>query len=573
MTTDIRSRLLDWKARACALPGKAKRAAERCRAALATALHSPKSAETQHYASDAEIREVLEQLSWVKPPEAAADPKENMASPAPALRTKPRKARPSEPPTAKATDRIAPAEAGEAAATVTEQELKESRDIIEKRPRRDIMREFFTEEDLALIQDENTHVYERLGNVSLPSAKTEEETVVISERSKREAEEKARAAKPKRKQKPKPEPKPEKIFTGRDYRPIRRHRYYRTGLQGGLMYFGFVVCVSVILASIAWLAADDVLSLNKDEVEAQIFVGEDINLDTVASELQDKGIVKYKVLFELFGKLTHADEKIEPGIYTISSKLDYNAMIHVMKHDEVTYVERETVRITIPEGKTLKQTFQILAEHGVCPYETLLDCAANHEFRFSFLEDIPYGDATRLEGYLFPDTYEFYASSTPEEAISKFLNNFDGKFSDAMKEKAAQMGYSMHEIVTIASLIEMEAGNDAERGTIASVIYNRLNSSYYPYLQIDATIQYVLEERKEYLTEKDLAVDNPYNTYKYKGIPPGPISNPGLASLRSALNPENTGYYFYALNKNGVHNFFASYNEFLNFKNSNVFGG
>ena len=424
------------------------------------------------------------------------------------------------------------------------------------------MREVFTEEDLALLRDENTHVYKKQESAAvMQSVNAEDETVVVSSRRKRKEEKKKRAA------------KPEKLYTSRDYRPIRRRRYYRTGLQGGLMYFGFVVCVSVILASVAWLAADDVLSLNKEEVEAQIFVGEDVDLDAVATELYGKGLVKYRPLFKLFGKLTHAEEKIEPGIYTISSKLDYNAMIHVMQHDEVTYVARDTVKITIPEGKTLKQTFQILAEHGVCPYETLLDCAANHVFKYSFLEEIPYGDATRLEGYLFPDTYEFYAESTPEEAINKFLLNFDGKFNESMREKATEMGYSMQEIVTIASLIEMEAGSDMERGTIASVIYNRLNSSYYPYLQIDATIQYVLEERKEFLTNKDLQIDSPYNTYKYTGIPPGPIANPGLASLRSALNPENTGYYFYALNLNGVHNFFSSYNEFLAFTNGEEFGG
>ena len=365
----------------------------------------------------------------------------------------------------------------------------------------------------------------------------------------------------------------EEAYTERDFRPIRRSRYYRTGLRGGLMYFGFVVCVSVALASLGWLAADDVLSLNKTELEAQIYVGEEPDLEAVASELYGKGLIKYKFLFRVFGRLTHADEKIDTGVYTISSKLDYNAMIHAMQQDEVTFVERDTVTVTIPEGKTVKQTFQLLAERGVCPYETLLDCAANHEFKYGFLSELPYGDATRLEGYLFPDTYQFYASSTPEEAIDKFLANFDAKCSEEMVREAERMGFSFHEIVTIASLIEMEAGNDAERNTVSSVIHNRLNSSYYPYLQIDATIQYALEERKEKLLDEDLAVDSPYNTYLYPGLPPGPIANPGLSSLRAALAPENTGYYFYALNKSGAHSFFTNMSDFESFTNSSEFGG
>ncbi len=365
----------------------------------------------------------------------------------------------------------------------------------------------------------------------------------------------------------------EEEFTARDYRPIRRSRGYRTGLRGGLMYFGFVICVSVILASLAWLAADDVLSLNKDLVEQEIYVGEERNVEQVSTELYNKGLIKYRKLFNIFAKLTKAEEKIEPGVYTISSKLDYNAMIHAMQQRTDTLKERDTVTVMIPEGKTLRQTFQILNEHGVCTYETLMECAANHDFKYSFLKELPLGDENRLEGYMFPDTYEFFAPSSPEEAINRFLSNYETKITGEMKEKAEAMGYSFHEILTVASLIEMEAGNDTERPTIASVIYNRLNSSYYPYLQIDATIQYALGERKESLTYRDLEIDSPYNTYKYTGLPPGPIANPGMASIRAALNPESTGYYFYALNKKGTHNFFSTQSAFERFINSSEFGG
>ena len=366
----------------------------------------------------------------------------------------------------------------------------------------------------------------------------------------------------------------EEGYTPRDFRAIRRRRYYRTGLVGGIMYFLFVICVSVALACFAWLAADDMLSLNKESLEAEVYVGSDMSVDQVATELQTKGLIRYRRLFALFGKFFHADEKIEPGTYNLSTKLDYRALIQNMHHyTGWTGEELATVKVTIPEGKTVMETFQILAEHGVCPYETLMECAATEVFDYSFLTDIPKGDATRLEGYLFPDTYEFYADSSPKAAICRFLDNFGDRIGDRVTEQAAAQGYSLREILTVASLIEKEAGSDLERATIASVIYNRLQSTSYPYLQIDATIQYAMGEHKEHLTNEDLQVDSPYNTYLYPGLPPGPIANPGLASIRAALNPESTGYYFYALNKNGKHEFFSSYSAFERFINSSNFGG
>ena len=438
----------------------------------------------------------------------------------------------------------------------------------------EILKEVFSEEELIALEGDETHVFKKEEMEDLSDKQKEEEEnkprrEVPDRRRTRRAVSRPKAEKPAKRSAPPAEP----TFTARDYRPIRRKRSYHTGLRGGLMYFGFVICVSVILASVGWLAADDVLSLNKDYVEAEVYVGEKLDMKQVSSELYNKGLIKYPQLFRIFAKLMKAETKMDPGVYTLSTKLDYNAMVHAMHQSEDGPVERATVMVMIPEGKTLKQTFQILSDHGVCPYETLLECAANYEFKYDFLADIPYGEETRLEGYLFPDTYQFYASSSPEEAIDKFLSNFNIKVNAEMRLQAEEMGYSLHEIVTIASLVEMEAGKDAERPTIASVIYNRLNSSYYPYLQIDATIQYALEERKESLTTQDLEIESPYNTYKYTGLPPGPIANPGLASIRAALGPESTGYYFYALNKSGSHNFFATMDQFNYFVNSSEFGG
>jgi UPF0755 protein len=184
-----------------------------------------------------------------------------------------------------------------------------------------------------------------------------------------------------------------------------------------------------------------------------------------------------------------------------------------------------------------------------------------------------------LEGFLFPDTYEFYTNDTPRRVFIKFLNNFDNHFNDDMKKlledlnkkKPSGQELTLHELMTVASMVEKESAHSGESVDIASVIYNRLKSSNFPFLNIDATVVYALGGKKD-LTKEDLKVDNPYNTYVYKGLPPGPISNPGRLSILSALQPSNTKYYYYALDPSAEgreHKFFKTYQEHLDFINGN----
>ena len=366
------------------------------------------------------------------------------------------------------------------------------------------------------------------------------------------------------------EEKYEPKYEARDFRPLRRNRHYRTGCMGGIMYFFVVVCISIGLASVGWLAANDVLSLNKELVTAEITVREDFTIEEIAQQLEDKGIIEYSFLFEIFSKFSTAEEKITPGTYTLSSHLDYRAIVTNLKE---TAGPLKTVEVTIPEGRNMMQTFQLLEDNGVCDVDVLLECAASYEFDYDFLDPDKQGDEKRLEGYLFPDTYEFYVDSDPEDAIEKFLDNFGRRVKEHMYLRAEEMGYSFDEIMTIASMIEMEAASDSERTVVSSVIYNRLKSYDFPRLQIDATVQYALGEHKDKLSYEDLQVDNPYNTYVYEGLPPGPITNPGITSIGAALNPDNTNYYYYALSTDGTHRFFTYYSSFVEFTNSSEYGG
>lgn len=385
-----------------------------------------------------------------------------------------------------------------------------------------------------------------------------------------------------------PEPPEKDIFDEddepleeRDFRPIRRRRDGKIGCLGGLMYFAFVISLSILLACLGWMAASDVLALNKPledgtvTLPQSIFTEKEIevenddgtvstetvmsaDIDYVANALKDAGLIEYKPLFKLFCKVVHADIKIDPGTYELNTKCDYNALVLRMQTASASMV---ATTVMFPEGYTMQEIFEKLEAEGICSVEDLMEAAADYSYNYSFLDWTEPGDAQRLEGYLFPDTYEFYQGMQASSAINKFLLNFHGKLTADMYTQAENLGISLHEAVIVASMIEAEAGSNDERALIASVIYNRLNAGM-P-LQIDATVMYALGEHKEQLTAEDLQVDSPYNTYLYTGLPAGPICNPGLASLNAALNPSSTNYMYYALDtETGTHRFFTSYSEF-----------
>ena len=367
----------------------------------------------------------------------------------------------------------------------------------------------------------------------------------------------------------------------RDFEPIRPRRDGKTGCLGGLMYFAFVVSLSVLLACLGWMAATDVLALNKEPMESTITLGKDLfeyreeeverddgsvetvtvsycDMDAVAGTLKAAGIIEYKWLFKAFCWFSNATNKVDPGTYTLTTSLDYRALVSNMQTASGSMV---TTTITFPEGFSMQEIFERLEENDIATVEDLYDAAAEYSYNYSFLDWATPGDAARLEGYLFPDTYEFYQGMQASSAINRFLLNFHGKLTADMYAQADGLGITLHQAVIIASMIESEAANDSERAQIASVIYNRLAADM-P-LQIDATVMYALGEHKEYLTEADLQVESPYNTYLHTGLPAGPICNPGLASINAALKPADTDYLFYALDtESGTHRFFNNYSDF-----------
>jgi len=359
-----------------------------------------------------------------------------------------------------------------------------------------------------------------------------------------------------------------------------------------LLYILLVLAVSALLAGVTWMWAGDLLALNKEPASATITLPEDIftyreetaevekdgvtqtvtktvseaDVGYVADLLKENGLIEYKYLFRLFSAFSHASQKFSPGTYELNTDMDYHALINSMSSRSGS---RKTVEVTIPEGYTIDQIFTLLDDNGVATTAILQRVAANYDFKFSFLKGVlPLGDYHRLEGYLFPDTYQFYMGGGENEAVqvlNKMILRFDQKFTDELRQKAADMGYSVHEMVTIASLIEKETDGE-DQTHIASVIYNRLerpNSETVGTLGIDAALVYAAGRP---ITQDDYqTLDSPYNTYTNQGLPPGPIASPGMVSLTAALNPDSTSDYYYVLGSDGKHHFFRTHQGQLDY--------
>jgi UPF0755 protein len=230
-------------------------------------------------------------------------------------------------------------------------------------------------------------------------------------------------------------------------------------------------------------------------------------------------------------------------------------------------IKREAVKFTVPEGLTTRQTMNILIEAGLVTEEEFWNEIENGQFDYRFLEGAPAG-RERLEGFLYPETYEIYKDEGAHAVIDKMVGQFDSLFTDEDYTRAEKLKRSVREIVTIASLIERETAVPDERAVISRVINNRIKEDM-P-LQIDASIQYLLDAPKEQLTEEDLQIESPYNLYLNKGLPPGPICNPRIDSVNAALHPGKNKYLYYVLDPalNGMHRFSEGYDEFLSNKSA-----
>ena len=377
-------------------------------------------------------------------------------------------------------------------------------------------------------------------------------------------------------------------------RPVRKGRPKRKKGDGLLsiphmlsvvIWLLIIAAIGVSLGRIIWVCAADVLAFGRESKEVSISITADDTMESIAERLHENGLINLPELFLLYADLTDVAEegKITTGTFTLNTVYDYHALVRHMGPRATNRVVIEDV--LIPEGFSCRQIFALLEEKGVCKAADLEAYAASGELDdYWFLEGVERGHKYCLEGYLFPDTYDFYENSTPKLALEKMLDGFNYRFTEEYKEKIPELNktltemmkkngeseefikenqFDLHKLLTVASMIEKETSSNSESFRIASVIYNRLFKwgNNPRYLNIDASIIYALDGKTD-LTSEDMAVDSPYNTYTNTGLTPGPIANPGLASIEAALKPEATDYYYYVLNpETGSHQFSKTYEE------------
>ncbi len=343
---------------------------------------------------------------------------------------------------------------------------------------------------------------------------------------------------------------------------VRRKK--KKGLTPKTVYWLFVLGISMLLSAFIIGAVNEVFGLQYVEEQVVITIAEDASLSDATKVLKEADLISNRGLFTVFFKLTSKGKPLRTGEMTANRSYDYRSLTKMLTRNTTS---RETVRVTIPEGYEVKQIIELLDKKGVCPKDELTEALKNGDFEFDFLKGIKKGDVNRLEGYLYPDTYEFYVGDKAANVIKKFLSNFNNKFTDSMAKRAKELGFSTHELITLASIIEREA-TSSDRALISSVFHNRLESKTYPYLESCATVQYILGERKARITVEDTKIESPYNTYENKGLPPGPIASPGMAAIEAALYPADSEYLFFAVSEDGKHHFSKTYEEHL--KHSNI---
>lgn len=386
----------------------------------------------------------------------------------------------------------------------------------------------------------------------------------------------------------KEEPAPQRVRQEnppvRKRRPKNKHAYGLLSIPHILttiVWLALVVAIGASLGRMLWMCAADVLAFGRPDQTVYVTITKTDTLDTVAEKLHRAGLINYPGLFKLYGKLSNIMDDLSIGTYELNTLYDYHALSTSMSEKPAM---RVTVKVTIPEGYNCAQIFKLLEEKEVCTVAELENYASNSQFAdYWFLEGTERGNKYCLEGFLFPDTYEFYVDSDAKEVYIKLLAAFDYRFTDTMKEKLVKLNeylnakmkkqgldqsyidshqITIREVVIIASLIEKESsGIEDDSYNISSVIYNRLtNPGNHPYLGLNSTLVYYTGRSE--LTSEDFQDDHPYNTYTRPGLVPGPIANPGRASLDAALDPSDTGYYYFVLNpKTGTHEYSKTYAE------------
>ncbi|MDR1806142.1 MAG: endolytic transglycosylase MltG [Clostridium sp.] len=327
-----------------------------------------------------------------------------------------------------------------------------------------------------------------------------------------------------------------------------------------------VIC-STLLAFWGGICMNDILAFDRDDDLVMVSIPQGAETNEIIDILKEDGLIRQKWFCKLFYKVFHTSKdkdgnEIKPnyltGVYYVKANEGLEGLLNTFKSLPAS---AKTITVVFPEGYTIPQIFDRLQEMGVCRKEHLYQAMQNVSFDYEFLKDVP-ADSTRpykLEGYLFPAQYEFYEGEDANSVLRRLLSAYESRWTAAYQKKADALGMTMDEVITLASIIQKEAGDNAQMKGISYVIHNRLNhSAAWPSIGCDSTMEYITLFAQVYLTNAQKeAYTKLYNTNgseAVKGLPPGPICSPGEAAIEAALNPESPdgkSYYYFVHDKYG----------------------
>lgn len=322
-----------------------------------------------------------------------------------------------------------------------------------------------------------------------------------------------------------------------------------------VILFAFIILFTTLTSYISISGLNDILAINTSDVVIKVEIPEEPTYNDILDILHDNDLIKQKTLCNIFAKFRHYDDednKYLSGVYYLDRTMGIEGMLNkCMAAPE----SADTVTLGFPEGWTIKQIFEKLEKYDVCKTDRLYTALSDVDYEFDFVRNLtPEEERYQLlEGYIFPDTYDFYVDADANYVIRKFLSNFNDRWTDEYQARADKLGYSMDEIIIIASIIQKEAADSSQMKAVSSVIHNRLkNSVKFPTLGCDSTAIYVSNyvkpvvggSRGNYYLSK-------YDTAANRGLPPGPICNPGIDAIEAALYPSDTNYYYFLHDNSG----------------------
>ena len=326
-----------------------------------------------------------------------------------------------------------------------------------------------------------------------------------------------------------------------------------------LIFSVFIITAMVLLATAAMFSvylnkeSRAVDPANQDMVAVNIPAG--TGTSGISEILAENNLIRSEGVFKIQTRTRGFDGRYKAGEYSLSPSM---SMADIMKI--LVAGKADTIRFTIPEGYDIRRITEKLASEGLINADAFSKEIETGQFDYPFLKDAPAG-GTRLEGFLFPETYDIYTTANEHDILDIMLYQFSKVFTDEYYARAEELGMSVREVITLASIIEREAQIPEDRPIIASVFYNRMKINM-P-LQSCATVQYILGEQKPVLSISDTKIESPYNTYLYTDLPPGPIASPGADSIKAALYPADTDYMYFLAKGDGSHAFSSTYEKFL----------